>query len=558
MPKTAYRGRRRQTPEKTIRRKARAGARRPGAEPARGKALDRIARAPDAAQLARVVPHLAPETLHALVRHQGLDASGDLVAAATPDQLTAVFDIDLWRPSQSGRDERFDADRFGEWVEALVESDELLAARTIAALDEDLVIAGLSRYVRVFDPAALLMSVPEDEAVDLDVPSFTGPAREVGGYVVRARRTDAWDAIVALLFALAEHHPDCFHDVLSGCRRLSNSTPEIDGLDDLLMAPQQLMHDVAAERDRRRSQQGYATPADARAFLQMARQRRGPAGAPRTRNPIVAAYFRAAGDDVEAADRAAERPAARVKGANADERESVEALVALLGNAGLPTERPKALLAAPSADRSRPTRVETLLAEVDEVGFAARSRELAFLANVLVAGGSVQSRAFTPREASEAAIAICNLGLEHSPTPDSTAGHDDLVAAFEIGWAVLHELGMFVATKLNDMLTDLRSVDPDTQQDLVVLRSELVRQCENGTPWRARAALEVIAVIDMPVFVSLQALLDECPVLPDALTAILEHRTGAIDPTAFEFISTGRQVRKVREFAGTLLDALTR
>ena len=55
-------------------------------------------------------------------------------------------------------------------------------------------------------------------------------------------------------------------------------------------------------------------------------------------------------------------------------------------------------------------------------------------------------------------------------------------------------------------------------------------------------------MLDMPVCVSLQALLDECPVLPDALTAILERRTGAISPTAFEFISTGRQIRQVREF----------
>jgi hypothetical protein len=60
----------------------------------------------------------------------------------------------------------------------------------------------------------------------------------------------------------------------------------------------------------------------------------------------------------------------------------------------------------------------------------------------------------------------------------------------------------------------------------------------------------------MPVYVSLQALLAECPVLPATLTAVLERRTGAISPTAFDFISTRRQVRKVREFAGTLLEVL--
>lgn len=509
--------------------------------------------------LARVVPRLAPETLHALVRHTGLEAAGDLVAAATPEQLTAIFDIDLWRPSQSGRDERFDADRFGEWVEALVDSDELLAARTIAALEANLVITGVSRYLRVFDPGALLPSVSEDEAVDVDRPVFTGLSREVGGYVVRARRTDAWDAIVTLLFALAEHHPDRFHDVMQGCRRLSNSTPEVDGLDDLLIEPEQVLHDVAAERDRRRSQQGYVSAADASAFLQMARRRRTAAGAPL--NPIVAASFRAGGDDAQPLDTNRQGPAVREESPEVADRESLEALNALLDAAGLLPTPPRALLTGSHDDSPRPARLEALLrhvAETDDVALAARNRELAFLANVLVAGCPVQARAFTPQEASEAAIAICNLGLEHWPVPDSFLAHNDLIAAFEAGWATLHELGMFVAHQLIDAVTDLHSFDDEIQEDLHSLRRELVRQFDNATPWLAHGSLEVIAMLDMPVCVSLQALLAECPVLPDALIAIVERRRGAISPTAFEFISTERQIQIVRGFAVTVLEMLIR
>ena len=89
----------------------------------------------------------------------------------------------------------------------------------------------------------------------------------------RGRR---WDAIVALLVALDADHHDRFHAVMSGCRRLSNSTPEVDGLDDLLTEPEQRLHDVALDRESRRSQQGYSTAADARAFLLMARQRHHP------------------------------------------------------------------------------------------------------------------------------------------------------------------------------------------------------------------------------------------------------------------------------------------
>jgi hypothetical protein len=47
-----------------------------------------------------------------------------------------------------------------------------------------------------------------------------------------------------------------------------------------------------------------------------------------------------------------------------------------------------------------------------------------------------------------------------------------------------------------------------------------------------------------------------CPVLPEALTAILERRTRAISATAFEFISTTRQIQKVRTFASTLPETL--
>ena len=65
------------------------------------------------------------------------------------------------------------------------------------------------------------------------------------------------------------------------------------------MEPEQLLHDVAVEREHRRSQLGYSTPADARAFLQMARaDRPRDAGWHDVGNPIAAAYFRAVDDAV--------------------------------------------------------------------------------------------------------------------------------------------------------------------------------------------------------------------------------------------------------------------
>src|SRR4029079_803084 len=80
----------------------------------------RLARLLDAPFLARIVPHLPPETLHQLIQHRGLDACVDLVTAATPAQLTSLLDLDLWqnaRPGRPGSDEQFDVDRFGEWLD---------------------------------------------------------------------------------------------------------------------------------------------------------------------------------------------------------------------------------------------------------------------------------------------------------------------------------------------------------------------------------------------------------------------------------------------------------
>ena len=538
----------------------------------RGKSHDtgsvdqRLARLLDTPHLARLVPHLAPETLHQLIRYRGLDACGELVAAATPAQLKSVLDLDLWRSNQPGRDERFDEARFGEWIEFLVDGGGSAAARTVAAIDEPLVIAGLARYVRVFDHATFAPAVSsDDEPFDVAVTPAGDLACDVGGYLVRARRADAWDAIVTLLLALDTDHRDYFHAVMRGCRRLSNSAPEIDGLDDLLDDPAQRLHDVALERECRRSQQGYLTPADARAFLQMAKQPRQRPGASPGINPLVAAYFRAADEDTASADSSATPPESAVDApTNASVSESIDAVVDLLAEAGLVPGRPQALLGGTTAQPPRLTPVQRLLEHVrdtNDTAHLARSREMAFLANTLMAGCSVQARPFTAQEASDAAVGICNLGLEHWPEtlPETFLVDHDLVTAFEVGWAVLHQdVGLFVTDHLIGTLTDLQSVDAGIQRGLYVLRRELIRQRDAGTPWRARQALDVIAMLDAPAWASLLGLLDECPVLPAALRAILEGHTSAVSATAFEFIATAGQIRDVRAFVDKLPEVLLR
>jgi hypothetical protein len=215
----------------------------------------------------------------------------------------------------------------------------------------------------------------------------------------------------------------------------------------------------------------------------------------------------------------------------------------------------------------------------DENAYLTRNREHAFLANTLLAGCSVQSRPFTPQEASDAAACICNLGLEcwpagwpgatsqdasspreldTAPPPDAFLVDHDLVTAFEVGWSALYqEVSLFAADQLMSTLADLQCADADTRRGLHALRRKLVKQREAGTPWLARDAADVLAMLDMTAWISVLGLLDECPILPAALTAILEGRTTSVSPTAFEFISTTAQIGDIRVFMKTLAGVLS-
>jgi hypothetical protein len=79
--------------------------------------------------------------LHAVVTHCGLQDSGELLAMATPEQLAAVFDLDLWKADRAGADEQFDAARFCEWLDVLVDVSPSIAADKLARLDVTLIIS---------------------------------------------------------------------------------------------------------------------------------------------------------------------------------------------------------------------------------------------------------------------------------------------------------------------------------------------------------------------------------------------------------------------------------
>src|SRR5262249_9114934 len=142
----------------------------------------------------------------------------------------------------------------------------------LAGLDIELVIAGIACHAAVFDGAAA------SPYTTLDGEQMPGRVvageldAEVGGYVITARRTSAGEALVDRLLVLNSARPDDFCRLMGGCVRLSDGTREADGFHNLLDDREQDMFDLSTERDARQERLGYATPAQARAFLQAARQ----------------------------------------------------------------------------------------------------------------------------------------------------------------------------------------------------------------------------------------------------------------------------------------------
>jgi hypothetical protein len=496
-----------------------------------------LARILETPHLAQVVPRLQADVLHRVIQHCGLEACGDLVALATPAQLSAVFDLDLWSSSRPGQDEQFDADRFAVWLEVLAESGAEFAADKLAAIDAAVVIAALAKDMRVFDAAAGVVDSAD---------------RDVGGYRLVARSGELSDTMVAVLAALEAGHAAYFHRVMRGCRKLSNSAPEPDGFHDLLEAPEQALFDLAFDRELRREKQGFVTPAQAHAFLQMLRTRDSGDEPRAPRNPVAAAYFRAIEWNPPPAVPTQDAAASGVAGV-------IDALV----EAGVLVNRPLALLTGTTEDAPRFAHLRRLLdiaRDRDPAAHSARSQELAFLANTISAGCSVQDRSFTVQEAADGAVAVCNLGLENVPAtpPEDFLVEHDLVSVFQIGWKALHDVCLFAADRLIEALNDVQCGDREIQSDLDKLRIELIRHTEYREPWRARARFEVLAIFDLPAWSALLGLIAELPVMHAVIGASVASRPRSVDAGAFEFISENSQVERIHEYTRSLPETLSR
>jgi hypothetical protein len=162
-----------------------------------GGLLGRILETPD---LVAVVQSLDPRTLYRLVEQVGLEDVGEIITLASTAQIEKIFDDDLWHSKRIGRDETFDPERFGLWLQVLLEAGEEFAARRRTELDPDIVALGFCRLVLVVDvdQLAVAMADPGDDERILDKALESSLYHEFDQYQVISRRSDGWDAVVTV------------------------------------------------------------------------------------------------------------------------------------------------------------------------------------------------------------------------------------------------------------------------------------------------------------------------------------------------------------------------
>ena len=269
--------------------------------------------------------------------------------------------------------------------------------------------------VDVDELLAEMRGTDDDEVKNIEKALSNCLSEEVDRYQLVARRHDGWDSVLAAVLALDRDHHEVLARILERlCAMTAEHVDREGGLYSALTSEEMLEADVAGDREDRRAELGSVAPSDARAFLKLARQ---PITEPPTEHdPVTRAYFRGLASNPKGSLRARGSEQTVDPDIRAPTRTQPSALARVLLEAGVVTSQAGAtrLLGAGTPTPSEPLLVRAMrvLADIDAVAFAARSEEIAYLANVLVAGASIEGRRYRPAEAVQKAIEVCSLGLK--------------------------------------------------------------------------------------------------------------------------------------------------
>ena len=526
---------------------------------------DLLNRILDQPGLSAIIKHLDAGLLTRLILHVGLEDSGPIVSQASPKQLKAVFDEDLWQRGAPGRAELFDAARFGLWLNIMMENGPDFAARRILEIDEDLLILGMCRLVHVEGIHPLEMFGEDDYRPEYgrrpDGVSEESLNQVVSDFHLISKDDSSWEAILELILYLDETQNDTLVRLLRRCSRICETCDdEHEGLLRKFSGQEMLEADVAAERENRKESRGFVTPVSAALFLAQSRNT--------SLNRIVAEKRmpHAAGLYV----RAAEAETVSIKEARASDSEASESTRKEM-TVFIETLREAEVLPAVSQQKlgyDDPdfgagylplTGAMRLIKGSAPDLYARRIMELSYLSNALISGCGFRGREFRPQEAAEAALSVCNLGSEYlfeaaalsereetlSEFITALIKTDHLIHLFRVGWKILYDRVILAAAKcvlgLLDRL-DGEISEPEQRREIDRMARSLRAGISCGRPWNIQEEIDYLQVfLDGETTEALGGLIQEFPALPTAIC-----RKGNVRLSSC--IWSHEQIRMLRQF----------
>jgi hypothetical protein len=407
--------------------------------PSSSALLMRILERPELVSAVRELP--AP-VLGQLIDRIGLEDAGELVALASTAQLERMFDDDLWKADHAGHDETFRPERFMLWLNVMREAGEDFLAKRLSELPQDLLTLAIHRLVLVIDMDVLseLLTEPSEEAQQIDRALEDAAFEEWEEFRLLARDIHVWDEVWSALLLLDRDHHDRLRAILEQCCAMTTEyISGQGGLFQVLTSDEMLESDVAADRDDRRTAEGFISPADARSFLELARR----GASLEQRDPITRAYFRGLASPAvekpsvaQSESASMDVPGAKLATSGADLNQLVELLeaaevvtsaasqpfAALTAGAskgkGRSSGRAKDKAGAKGRVAAKPKRTAPLfeaamsdLRDCDAQVFSERVEELGYLVNVVIAGSEHEGRRPRPMEAVETVMKTCEAGL---------------------------------------------------------------------------------------------------------------------------------------------------
>jgi hypothetical protein len=427
--------------------------------------------------LPAVLGHMQPKTLARLVDRIGLNDAAEIMALVPVRNLLRALDEAVWKNPRPGASQEFDPAEFVSWLRVWIEMDDLFVAERLAAINDEYLAMCFSSILLV-DGCSGSGDGSEYGVDDLasEEPEYTDcPTADCyaiyGQLLVRPCFEDDWEIIRAALDALWRHAPDRLLHVLGTLvsnESMLNSSRRRASLN----------LDVAFERERHRERRGHVSQTGARAFLASIsiattqelllmpvydnETRRFLAGIENHdtgQHPIETSV---AIDDAYVELLQAQSEARGLVSTPASQ-EQINALSQLLENEAIAD--PKRCKSLPSNDQRRAVLAELLLRlEVEnQEAFQQRTRELAYLAAVLLVGSSLEGQPFTGADARDAAFATCNLGAEFIQSRQTALELErepGLIRLFSIGWQLLDTLRGRVVEALKAALVDLESTQP--------------------------------------------------------------------------------------------------